>query len=117
MKKVLVQVPLLFIAGMISCNTKSDKPAYGTNEWREYLGGPERNHYSPLTQITKDNVSNLKIAWEYHTKDSGQIQCNPLIVDGVLYGMTATTRPFALDAATGKEIWKGSYEGAVSWFV
>src|SRR5687767_15676564 len=102
MKKVLLAVSFVILI-IISCKSGSDKPSYGSNEWKEYLGGPERNHYSPLNQITKENVSQLKVAWEYHTKDSGQIQCNPIIVDGVLYGMTATTRPFALDAATGKE--------------
>lgn len=85
--------------------------SYGSREWRDYLGGPERNHFSPLTQVDKNNVKELKVAWEYHTLDSGQMQCNPLIIDGVLYGMTATTRPFALHAATGKEIWKGKSEG------
>lgn len=108
MKKFLVHVPFLCLAALAGCNSESNKPVYGSREWREYLGGPERNHYSPLDQITKENVSQLKVAWEYHTGDSGQIQCNPIIVDGVLYGMTATTRPFALDAATGKQIWKGS---------
>jgi len=108
MKKFLVHVPVLLFAGLLSCKSETEKKSYGTREWKEYLGGPERNHYSPLDQITKENVGQLKIAWEYHTKDSGQIQCNPIIVDGVLYAMTATTRPFALDAATGKEIWKGS---------
>jgi quinoprotein glucose dehydrogenase len=115
MKKALVHVSLLLIAGMIACTSENGKISYGTKEWREYLGGPERNHYSPLDQITKENVSQLKVAWEYHTLDSGQIQCNPLIVDGVLYGMTATTRPFALDAATGKEIWKGKKESSDSY--
>ena len=90
-------------------------PAYGSNEWREYLGGPERNHYFPLVQINAGSVNQLYSAWEYHTHDSGQIQCNPLIVDGILYGMTATTRPFAVDAATGKEIWKGKSDGPDSY--
>lgn len=75
-------------------------------EWREYLGGPERNHYSTLTQINLSNVKQLEKAWEYHTGDSGQVQCNPIIVDGRLYAVTATAEPFALDAATGKEIWR-----------
>src|ERR1044072_682344 len=105
MKNLLFAVPVLVAAGLIACKSEN-KPSYGSREWKEYLGGPERNHYSPLDQITKQNVSNLKVAWEYHTGDSGQIQCNPIIVDGVLYAMSATTRPFALDAATGKEIWR-----------
>ena len=106
MKNLLCAAAVLLLGGLIACKTEDKKLSYGSREWKEYLGGPERNHYSPLDQITKENVSQLKIAWEYHTHDSGQIQCNPIIVDGVLYGITATTRPFALDAATGKEIWR-----------
>src|SRR5687768_7972743 len=112
MKKLLV--PVLLGVLLFACKSEKNK-TYGTREWKEYLGGPERNHYSPLDQITKENVSQLKVAWEYHTKDSGQIQCNPIIVNGVLYGMTATTRPFALDAATGRELWRGTYEGPDSY--
>lgn len=83
-----------------------NKPAHSSKEWHEYLGGPDRNHYSTLTQIDESNVSQLVKAWEYHTGDSGQIQCNPIIVDGTLFAVTANAEPFALDAATGKEIWR-----------
>lgn len=75
-------------------------------DWTEYLGGPERNHYSTLSQIDRSNVNRLQKAWEYHTGDSGQVQCNPIIIDGRLYAVTATAEPFALDAATGEEIWR-----------
>lgn len=85
---------------------RSSNFSFGGSEWREYLGGPERNHYSPLKEINASNVKDLKVAWEYHSGDTGQIQCNPIIVNGVLYGMTATTEPFAINAATGKEIWR-----------
>ncbi|CAN5165234.1 hypothetical protein BH11BAC6_BH11BAC6_01270 [soil metagenome] len=111
MKKLLVVIVCFLFIGYLACKQGAEKPSYGTSEWKEYLGGPERNHFSPLNEINKDNVQQLNVAWEYHTLDSGQIQCNPIIVDGVLYGMTATTRPFAVDAATGKEIWKGKSEG------
>ena len=76
-------------------------------DWREYLGGADRNHYSPLDQVNTANVKNLSKAWEYHTGDpDGQMQVNPLIVNGVLYGVSASLEIFALDAATGREIWK-----------
>ena len=52
-----------------------------------------------------ENVANLKVAWTYSTADSGQMQVNPLIIDGILYGVTPSVQAFALDAATGKEIW------------
>lgn len=104
-------VLVLIIYAVAGCKSKPGAITYGTREWKEYLGGPERNHYSPLDQINEKNVRQLKIAWEYHTLDSGEIQCNPIIANGILYGMTSTTRPFALDAATGKQIWKGKNEG------
>jgi len=111
MKKIPL-LPIVFLLILFAgCNTGSDHPTYGSREWKEYLGGPERNHYSPLDQINAGNANKLSVAWEYHTSDSGQIQCNPIIVGGVLYGMTATATPFAIDAATGKEIWKGITEG------
>jgi quinoprotein glucose dehydrogenase len=75
-------------------------------DWPEYLGGPGRSHYSELDQINRSNVSALKVAWEYHTGDPGQMQCNPIIVDGVLYGATASSQIFALDAATGAPLWR-----------
>jgi quinoprotein glucose dehydrogenase len=82
-------------------------PSHSTKqEWPEYLGGPDRNHYSTLTEIDLSNVGKLGKVWEYHTGDSGQVQCNPIIVDGRLFAVTATAEPFALDAATGKEIWR-----------
>ena len=79
---------------------------WSPEEWPEYLGGPDRNHYSTLTQIDPSNVAQLQKAWEYHAQDSGQVQCNPIIVDGRLFAVTANAEPFALDAATGKELWR-----------
>ncbi|HEY0739998.1 MAG TPA: PQQ-binding-like beta-propeller repeat protein, partial [Chryseosolibacter sp.] len=97
-----------------SCDDRDKKSE--ASEWREYLGGPERNHYSSLDQINLSNVKKLSQAWEYHTQDSGQIQCNPIIVEGVLYGMTATVQPFALDAATGKELWRLRDSAGTTWY-
>lgn len=80
-------------------------PAAAT-DWPEYLGGPERNHYSLLREIDAGNVGRLKRAWEYHTGDFGILEANPIVVDGILYGTTAANGVFALDAATGKERWR-----------
>lgn len=79
-------------------------------QWPEYLGGPDRSHYSPLDQINRSNVGRLKVAWEYHTGDPGQMQCNPIVVDGVLYAATAHSQIFALDAASGRELWRFHHE-------
>ncbi|MGA2015725.1 MAG: PQQ-binding-like beta-propeller repeat protein [Opitutaceae bacterium] len=77
-------------------------------DWPEYLGDPERSHYSSLAQINTSNVGQLRVAWEFHSGDFGQVQCNPIVVGGVLYGATATSQIFALDAATGRQLWRFS---------
>ena len=77
-------------------------------EWTNYGGNKSNNHYSSLAQIDTNNVLSLKKAWEYHTGDADnktQIQTSPLIIDGVLYGVSPKLKLFALDAATGKERW------------
>jgi len=101
---------LLLSVGLLSL---TEKPA--TTDWPEYNGGPDRNHFSPLTQLNPGNVAGLKVAWEYASggvdtlKNNTQIQCNPLIIDGVLYGVSAGSQAFALDAATGKQLWKTNF--------
>lgn len=75
-------------------------------DWPSYLGGNDRNHYSTLTQINLENVKHLKVAWTYASGDSGQIQANPIIIKGILYSVNASVQAFALDAATGKELWR-----------
>jgi quinoprotein glucose dehydrogenase len=83
-------------------------------DWPEYNGGPERSHYSALRQITPENVGQLRRAWEYHTGDFGMLECNPIVVGGVLYGVTAASGAFAVEAATGKELWRYR-PGEVEW--
>ena len=75
-------------------------------DWPEYLGGKERNLYSPLEQINRENVSRLGVAWTYETGDADEYQANNLIIDGRLYTPTQSRKVVALNAATGEELWK-----------
>ena len=100
---------LSIVVVMLFIQCASEKEAENV-DWANYLGGMDVNHYAPIDQINIENVSELEVAWEYHSNDAdeqdrSQIQCNPLIIDGVLYGTSAKVKLFALDAATGKEIW------------
>ncbi len=76
--------------------------------WHVAGGAPDDIHYSSLTQINRSNVSRLKVAWTYDTGDAykgSHMECNPIIVHGVLYATTPKLRLIALNAATGKLIW------------
>jgi quinoprotein glucose dehydrogenase len=88
-------------------------PALGAagEDWPEYLGDASRSHYSTLDQINTTNVASLKPAWEFHSGVFGQMQCNPIIVHGVLYGATGTSDIFALDAGTGRQLWRFTVPG------
>jgi len=71
-------------------------------------GGPGNIRYSPLTQINRENVKQLAVAWTYDSGDAfpgSEMQSNPIVVDGTLYATTPKMRVIALDATTGREIW------------
>ncbi len=78
--------------------------------WRTYLGDLGVTHYSVLDQINRQNVGQLRVEWTYQTGDKrdnnrSQIQCNPLVIDGVLYATSPAMKVIALNAATGEMIW------------
>ncbi len=77
-------------------------------DWPVYGGNTDHTHYTTLGQIAPQNVSRLEVAWTYETHDEfkgSEMQSNPIVVDGVLYATSPKLRVFALDAATGKELW------------
>ena len=75
-------------------------------DWPVYGGDAENTHFSRLGQINRQNVKRLRVAWKFDTQESGGLQTSPLIVGNVLYGLTPSQKVFALDAATGKLLWK-----------
>jgi quinoprotein glucose dehydrogenase len=92
-------------------------PVPPEREWRTHGGNPGHTQHSPLAQIDTTNVRLLKVAWTYRTGDArgegrSQIQCNPIVVDGVLYATSPGLHAFALDAASGRELWRFDPTGA-----
>jgi quinoprotein glucose dehydrogenase len=85
-------------------------------EWRFYGGDQSGTRYSSLKQINHDNVARLKRAWTYQTGEldlglrtasfQASFSCTPLVIDGVMYLSTPSSRVIALDAETGHELWK-----------
>ncbi len=93
-------------AGQVPGSPNPGNAIEASRDWAAYGGNPEDTHYSSLTQINRTNVKDLKVAWSFDTGDQGGLETSPLIVDGVLFGITPTQKIFALDAATGKLLWK-----------
>jgi len=85
-------------------------------EWRFYGGDQAGTRYASSKQIDRSNVAGLRRAWTYHTGElelglrtasfQASFSCTPLVVDGVMYLSTPSSRVIALDAETGQELWK-----------
>jgi quinoprotein glucose dehydrogenase len=100
-RRISVAVVFLWFAAVIFAAGRD-------TEW-PLNGGTDNIRYSPLAQINRQNVAKLQVAWTYDSHDAfkgSEMQSNPVIVDGVLYATTPTLKVIALDAATGREIWK-----------
>lgn len=94
--------------------SKAPDPNKGQTDWAYSGGSPGNAHYSALKQINTKNVSRLQQVWSFDTGEKGGLETTPLIIDGVLYAYTPTQKVFALNAATGKLIWRfDSERGAV----
>lgn len=107
----------LVIVGSVltgSCNKVSDRNDLADQyvSWKVYRGDEGSNAYSRLSQINKENVKGLEVAWTYRAGD-GQIkasrpsiQCNPIIVDNIMYATSTGLKLFALNAYTGERLWE-----------
>src|SRR5918912_1040997 len=103
----------LLVSFLTSSTCLAQSPA---SEWRFYGGDRAGTRYSPLRQIDRSNVGRLRRAWVYHTGElelglptapfQASFSSTPLVVDGVMYVSTPSSRVIALDAETGRELWK-----------
>ena len=107
---------LLTLAGCQAAAPRGDAFAPPDAEWRAYGGTYASARYSPLDQINRDNVSQLRVAWRWRSPDHDVMErdprietfaneTTPLMVGGVLYVSTSLSQVAAIDAATGQTIW------------
>lgn len=112
---------------VLSCTTPYDE----NRTWSTYKADAASSSYSPLTQIDISNVGTLKHAWTFNPNDArsgarfGNAECNPIVIDNVMYATSARHRLYAIDAATGGQRWAydpfnggeggGIYRGVAYW--
>jgi quinoprotein glucose dehydrogenase len=112
MRLLSLKIPLSGFALINSLLLLTDRSAPAADQnWASYLGDNSRSHFSQLKQIDRSNVTRLEVAWTYHSGDArsdnlSQIQCNPLVIDGVIYASTPQLKLVAIDAAIGQERWR-----------
>jgi quinoprotein glucose dehydrogenase len=103
----LITLFLFTILSFLGCNTLDIEK---NTDWSNYNGDKLSSHYSSLAQIDTNNVQKLKIAWVFKSNDADTaggsvIETNPVIIDGVLYGVSPKLKLFALNASTGENLW------------
>jgi len=99
------------VALLLAACAEADRgvPSRDFEDWPVNAGDPGRTHYTTLDQITPDNVAQLEVAWTFDTGDAfegSEMQANPVVIDGILYATSPKMHVFALDAATGEELWR-----------
>lgn len=114
----LMSLPVLACLAIISGAAQTAHPHHPstdlTDDWPYYGHDAGGMRYSPLAEINRQNVAQLKVAWVFHTGDisdgSGDrrrsgFECTPILVDGTLYITTGFNRVIALDPETGRQRW------------
>jgi len=91
------------VATFIGCQTRSSTEDHVS--WTQYGGSADQSKYFDATQITKENVSQMKVAWTYPTGDNAFYFFSPIIVDTTMYVMAKNYSLVALNVITHKEIW------------
>jgi alcohol dehydrogenase (cytochrome c) len=76
------------------------------SRWLTYSGDYTNQRHSPLTQITPENVKRLTAQWAFQTDTLGKFEASPLVVDGVIYITGPLDTGWALDARTGRQLWR-----------
>ncbi len=99
-------LPALLLLAPALCGLAADAGAQ-QSDWPMHGRDAAETRYSPLDRITTGNVNRLGVAWSWEIPRTGaRLETTPIVVDGILYGTAAFSFVFALDAATGDEVWR-----------
>lgn len=120
----MIRTRLAAALGLLLCMCGAFAHAEGGNkpgEWPVYGGDKGNRKYSPLDQINKDNVKNLKPVWQWESADTDarkanpkladgrmapfQFESTPLMINGILYESTSYCQVAAINAKTGEQLW------------
>jgi len=104
-KRCLVSSLIATVVISLPCGLAAAQMATKQADWPVYGGQSADDRYSPLTQINRETVKRLQVAWTFDTQEEGGLQTNPLVIGRRMFAFTPTQKIIALDPATGKKLW------------
>src|SRR6202521_5091914 len=99
---------LMLVAGSLSAQVSFDRLLNANKEpqnWLTYSGSMMSQRYSPLTQVTPQNVKNLELQWVYQARSLEKFEATPLVLDGIMYTVQAPNDEVVLNATTCRVLW------------
>lgn len=114
--KILLNSLLILAAVVVSaCAGIANKQFSNSKQWPSFGRDYSNQRMSPLTQINTDNVKNLSLAWQFKSGVAASFQATPIVADGVMYVALPYNHVAALDAKTGKELWRYQHQRIADW--
>jgi quinoprotein glucose dehydrogenase len=102
--KKIIRHPFIWLIAIVSFGCRNESYKEHT-PWTNYGGGADQSKYVLASDINKNTVGQLQVAWTYSTEDERVYQWNPIVVDTIMYVLAKNSSLVALNAITGKEIW------------
>lgn len=115
LKRSVLQTLALFSFLLIGSAFADDQPNLASKEWPSFGGDFSNQRLSPLTQINQNNVKNLQLAWQFKSGVVASFQATPIVTNGVMYLALPFNHVVALDAKTGKELWRYKHVRRANW--
>ncbi|OIQ89722.1 quinohemoprotein ethanol dehydrogenase type-1 precursor [mine drainage metagenome] len=106
---------VLSVASLLASCAHAPAGSSATTEWPSYGKDYSNQRYSPLTQINRDNVARLQPAWTFHSGVKATFQATPIVVGGVMYLSLPFNHVVALDAKTGRQLWRYEHHLRPDW--
>jgi glucose dehydrogenase len=108
------KIILLAFFSLSACATKPDAVTQ-RQDWPSFGGDYTNQRMSPLTQVNRANVKDLTLAWQYKSGIAASFQTTPIVLQGIMYVSLPYNHVVALDAKSGKEIWRYQHERRANW--
>ena len=115
LKRSVLPTLALFSCIFMGAAFADDQPNLASKEWPSFGGDFSNQRLSPLTQINQKNVKNLQLAWQFKSGVVASFQATPIVTNGVMYLALPFNHVVALDAKTGKELWRYQHVRRANW--